>query len=476
MSDLQAALRAAAERIAGAGETTEDVVQAFLQVQSQDLSRLTPAQWFGRFAYVISSDGFFDLVTRRFIHRKTFDALFRHVKTNSVHDGKPCRPSIAFDESRHAMNGLTAHGTTYAPGMGPLCARQGSADCNIWLDGRQVGIADDCTPWLKHLQTIFPNEPMREHVLNVLAHKLQRPSIKINSGILLAGCPGCGKDSLFAPFLWALGGSELRNIAVTRNEDVVSAFNYSVESELMVINELRMTSTSESRALENFLKPVLAAPPELIPVNKKQEHPYLVLNRTLVIAFSNEKRPIVLPADDRRWFVHWTDAPRMSESDAKALWSWYAGRGNPAVAALLAERDISGFNPAAPPMMTPAKAFLLRAPEHDTDGMLLDLAARQAGPFQSGLVAAPWINLCRALEREFSERGAQVTVAPAALLRALRESGWTDRGRVAAHGHGRRAVWVHPAAPVARLTDSELRRQSEVQWPQDGAPLHLVAG
>jgi hypothetical protein len=340
------------------------------------------------------------------------------------------------------------------------------------LDGRQAGIPSDCTPWLQHLSRIFPDAQMREHVLNVLAHKLQRPSVKINSGILLAGCPGCGKDSLFAPFLWALGGSELRNIAITRGEDIVSAFNYSIESELMVINELRMTSSNESKALENFLKPVLAAPPELIPVNKKQEHPYLVLNRTLVIAFSNEKRPIILPADDRRWFVHWTEAPRMTESEANALWAWYAGPGNAAVAHLLATRSLSSFNPAAPPMMTPAKAHLLRAPEHDIEGILLELASSRTGVFQSGLIAAPWINVCRALERDLAERGIQAGVAPNGLLRALREAGWTDRGRIAATGLARRAVWVHPAFPVAQCSDSDLRRHAERVWPHG---LQLVA-
>jgi hypothetical protein len=392
--------------------------------------------------------------------------MFRHVKTNSVHDGKPCRPSVAFDESRHAMNGLMASGVTYAPGMGPLCARQGSADCNIWLDGRQKGIPGDVTPWLRHFERLFPDRAMREHVANVMAHKVQRPNIKINSGILLAGIPGCGKDSLFAPWLWAVGGADLRNIAICRSEDVVSAFNYSIESEIMIINELRMNAGAESRALENFLKPVLAAPPELIPVNKKQEHPYLALNRTLVVAFSNEKRPIVIAPDDRRWFVHWTDAPRMTEAEADALWNWYGAGGREHVADWLATRDLAGFNPNATPMMTPSKMDLLRIAEHDVHAAVSDMAARREGPFRHGLIAGPWPGFCRIVDAELAARGIRAVITPTGLLAAMHDAGWANRGRIASHNLSRRTVMVHPAAPAAALPDSDLRRAAEATWPQ----------
>ena len=466
MSDLDTALRAAAERIANAGENTDDVMQAFMQVQARDISKLTPAEWFARFAYVTTTDGFFDLVTRRFIHRKTFDAMFRHVKTNSVHDGKPCRPSVAFDESRYAMNGLMASGVTYAPGMGSLCARQGSADCNIWLDGRPKGIPGDVTPWLRHFERLFPDRAMREHVANVMAHKVQRPNIKINSGILLAGAPGCGKDSLFAPWLWAVGGNDLRNIAICRSEDVISAFNYSIESEIMIINELRMNAGAESRALENFLKPVLAAPPELIPVNKKQEHPYLALNRTLVVAFSNEKRPITISPDDRRWFVHWTDAPRMTETEADALWNWYGAGGREHVADWLATRDLAGFNPNAAPMMTPGKAALLRVADYDVHRAIMDLAQRRQPPFSKGLIASPWPSFARVLEAELIARGIRAAVPADVLQAAVTEAGWVNRGKVAAAGLARRAVFVDPQHPVAGMLDSDLRRAAEREWPQ----------
>jgi len=468
---LAAQLRAAAERITNAGESTDDVMQAFHEVARGDLGRLQPAELFARFAYVASSDAFFDLVTRRFFHRKAFDAVYRHVKCQSVHDSKPCRPSVAFDESRAAMNGLTAWGTTYAPGFGALVARSGAANCNIWLDGRQTGKPGDCTPWLRHFETLVPDPAMRAHMLNVMAHKVQRPNVKINHGMMLSGIPGSGKDSLFAPFLWAIGGDDLRNVQIVRNEEVISAFNYSVESEVMVINELRMVHGSDIKALENFLKPALAAPPELIPINKKQEHPYYALNRCLVIAFSNERKPITISPDDRRWFVHWTDAPRMTEDDAQALWDWYMAGGRDHVAHLLRTHDISRFNPAAPPMMTPAKAFLLHAAEHDVEAAIVRMAIDRTGCLSAGIAAGPWPAVCRAIESDLIARGMRCQVTHVNITAGLTRAGWVDRGRLAGTKLARRHIWTAPDGDTSAMSDSEIRRLAEEIWPTG---LHLV--
>ena len=75
------------------------------------------------------------------------------------------------------------------------------------------------------------------------------------------------------------------------------------------------------------LKPIIAAPPELLMVNRKGLHPYYALNRVFVVAFSNERVAISLPSDDRRWFVAWAEAGRLPEAEAVGLWNWYHHRG-----------------------------------------------------------------------------------------------------------------------------------------------------
>jgi len=56
----------------------------------------------------------------------------------------------------------------------------------------------------------------------VMAFKVQNPNRKINHAVLHGGAPGAGKDTLWAPFLWAVGGDALVNVSLVRNEELTS--------------------------------------------------------------------------------------------------------------------------------------------------------------------------------------------------------------------------------------------------------------
>jgi hypothetical protein len=45
------------------------------------------------------------------------------------------------------------------------------------------------------------------------------------------------------------------------------------------LNELKEPDAKERRALANKLKPIIAAPPEMLTVNRKGLHPYQMANR-----------------------------------------------------------------------------------------------------------------------------------------------------------------------------------------------------
>ena len=83
---------------------------------------------------------------------------------------------------------------------------------------------------------LIPEQFEREHVLDTLAFKLQHPGVKINHAILLHGTQGCGKDSLFAPFLWAIGGKSLTNVSIVKNEEINRQFEYFLEAEVIVLS------------------------------------------------------------------------------------------------------------------------------------------------------------------------------------------------------------------------------------------------
>lgn len=274
---------------------------------------------------------------------------------------------------------------------------------------------------------MIPEQFERDHLLDALACKVQHPNKKINHALLIGGRPGSGKDTMLAPFFWAIGGATKSNCSLVRNEELTSQWGYALECEVMEIAELRQAEAKDRRALENQLKPIIAAPPELLQVNRKGLHPYMALNRVLVVAFSNERAAISIPSDDRRWFCIWSDALPLSTSDAQALWAWYHAGGFEAIAAYLHSRDVSAFNPAGAPPMTEAKMIMIDQGRSTAETYLVDLISMRSGEFSKGVIASPLHMLCDRLQG-----GAPVgtKVVQAALLHALKEAGWVDLGRV----------------------------------------------
>jgi hypothetical protein len=441
--------------------------EVIAEVEKKQLDRVEKENWYERFAYIENEDAFFDMVDRREISRGTFNALFRHVSCYSLHKSKTPRrieASICFDENRQKKGALTVTGITYAAGETVLVSRDGQVYGNRWSNARPACVAGDITPWLDHLHRMVPEEYEREHILNVIAHKIQHPDVKINHAILHIGRQGSGKDSLYEPFLWAVGGARAirRNVAVVRNEEIQSQWGYNYESEVMVFEELRQSEAKDRRALENHLKPIIAAPPEFVTVNRKGMHPYQALNRMFVLAFSNERVPLSLPSEDRRWFVVYSDAPTMAEEDGKRFWDWMDNGGCSAVAAWLYQRDVSRFNPGGTPPLTEAKIIMIEQGRSTAESYLVEMIERRLGEFSAGVIASPFYALCDRLQ---GGAPTGTRVVQQALLHALKEAGWVDMGRLMSREFStRKHVFAAPDL-ADTATKSELRRMVEEAPP-----------
>jgi hypothetical protein len=425
--------------------------------ERRELNKLEKADWFERFAYVQEDESFFDLEDRREISRSTFNALFRHIPCRSIHNGSKIEASTCFDENRTAEGAHALVGITYAAGEPKIVEREGFTYGNRWRDARPAGIPGDVTRWLAHVTRMIPNDFEREHVLNALAFKVQNPNHKINHAVLIGGHPGSGKDTMMAPFFWAIGGKTKQNCSLVKNEDLNSQWGYALECEVMEIAELRQSEARDRRALENALKPIIAAPPELLPINRKGLHPYMALNRVFVVAFSNERAAISIPSNDRRWFCVWSEAGLLPEADALALWQWYHSGGFEAIASYLHTRDVSAFNPSAAPPMTEAKAIMIDQGRSSGESYLVELIERRLSEFASGVVAGPFHALCDRLQNGVT--GPQ-KIYQAALLHALREAGWVDMGRLASREHSTKKH-IFCAPELAGTNKSELRRMVE---------------
>ena len=433
------------------------------EVERKELGRLERDAWYERFAYLQDDDAFFDLAERHEVSRQSFNAIFRHIECRSIHGTK--KPKIeaatSFDENRQAKGARILKGVTYAAGESILCARDGIVYGNRWRDARPVPVPGDIQPWVAHLERMIPDKRERDHVLDVMAFKIQHPNRKINHAILHGGNPGSGKDTLWAPFFWAIGGPSLKNVSLVRNEEISSQWGYALETEVLVVNELRQSEAKDRRALENTLKPLIAAPPEYLSVQRKGLAPYDLVNRLQVIAFSNERVAINLPSDDRRWFVIWSDALRMSDTDGAAIWAWLESGGKSAVAAWLYQRNVAAFNPGATPFLTEAKAIMVEAGMSGAESFLVDLMRNRLGEFSKGVVGAPWHALCDRLQG--SVQGSVKIVQPA-LLHALKEAGWVDMGRLKSRRYDNKKH-IFCAPDMAEMGKSELRDMVEAAPP-----------
>lgn len=423
------------------------------EVRRKELGRVEKADWYARFGYVAPDDTYFDLQDRTEITRKAFNALYRHIGNVSRHSTARIEASVCFDQWRQDMGAPALSGITYAAGGTELVTRDGDVYGNRWRNARPLGAAGDITPWLEHCARLVPDAAEREHTFDIMACKVQRPDIKINHAVLHAGREGCGKDSYWAPMIWAVCGPDQRNYGLLDMDTLTSQFHYALESEIVVFNELKEPDAKERRSLANKLKPIIAAPPEFLAINRKGLSPYMMVNRVLVLAFSNEQVPISLPSQDRRWFCLWSSSPRMSGEEGSRLWKWYKSSGFKSVAAWLAARDVSAFNPAAAPMVTDYKLNLLESGMSQAESYLVAAIRGRVGEFAAGVIGSPFHALCDRLMGA-APQGARIPQA--ALLHALDEAGWVDMGRIKSREHGTRKH-VYCAPEMAGHTLSDLR-------------------
>jgi hypothetical protein len=459
------------EKIAPTEAFPDEAAARVREVEKKEAGRLEQSEWFERFAYIQSDDCYFDMVTRQEIARNVFNALFRHVDCRSIHKKtQRVQSSIYFDERRQDRGAPALAAVTFAAGDDVLVTRDGLVYGNRWTDSRpdvsaSDAIADhDVEPWLEHCRDLIADDKELDHILNAMAFKIQHPNVKMNHAILIGGDEGVGKDSMFQPFLWALGGQHWRNRSVIEAGGLDSQWGYALEAEVVILNELKEPEARERRAMANKLKPLIAAPPETLTVNRKGMHPYELVNRLMVVAYTNDPLPITLPTQDRRWFCVWTRAPRMTPDAADKLWGWYKSGGYEKCAAWLWQRDVSAFNPAAAPPVTEWKLNMVEHGMSVAESYLVDMMRLRSGVFAEGVIGGPFHRICDALAVNVP---AGVKIPQAALLHALKEAGWVDMGRINSKEYtNKKHVFAAPEA-LKKYSKTDLRRMVE-EVPKSG--------
>jgi hypothetical protein len=235
----------------------------------------------------------------------------------------------------------------------------------------------DASPWLNHLQAIYPGEAA--HLIKWFAHRIQRPGEKINHALVLGGAQGIGKDTVLEPVRRGVGPWNWADIDPKK---LTGAFNPFVESVVLRINEARDLGDLDRFAFYDHSKTYIAAPPDVLMCNNKHQREYPVFNVMGVILTTNHKtNGIYLPLDDRRHYVAWSNATKddFAEGYWRGLWDWLDAGGAEAVVGYLQSVDLSGFNPKAPPPKTEAFYAIVQANANPDDLTLAGLMLREDG-------------------------------------------------------------------------------------------------
>jgi hypothetical protein len=249
----------------------------------------------------------------------------------------------------------------------------------------ELGNAAEADPWLDHVEKIFPEDA--EHIIRWLAHRVQFPDVKINHALVLGGLQGIGKDTLLEPVKHAVGPW---NFAEVSPQHMLGRFNGFVKSVILRVNEARDLGDVNRFQFYDHLKAYTAAPPDVLRVDEKNLREYSVFNCCGVIITTNHKADgIFLPADDRRHYVAWSGLTKddFVPSYWNDLWSFYIDGGNRHVAAYLAELDLSGFDPKAPPPKTAAFWDIVDASRAPEDAELADVLDALRNPEATTIAA-----------------------------------------------------------------------------------------
>jgi hypothetical protein len=279
--------------------------------------------------------------------------------------------------------------TTWAPGKkqiiegwivseGGWIERPGCKIFNLYRPPIVVPQLGSVERWTNLVHQLYGDNA--KHIERWLAHRVQRPQEKINHALVLGGGQGIGKDTLLVPVKYAIGPW---NFSEVSPQQMLGRFNGFAKSVVCRVSEARDLGDLDRYAFYDHTKTYIAAPPDVLRVDEKNMREYSVPNVIGIIITTNHKTDgIYLPADDRRHFVAWSDLTKddFTKSYWVDLYRWYETGGIAAVAAYLAELDLSGFDPNAPPPKTTAFWEIVDASRAPEDAELADVIESLGSP------------------------------------------------------------------------------------------------
>lgn len=227
--------------------------------------------------------------------------------------------------------------------------------CNLWGGWPTRPAPGRCEVLLDLLRSLCSAEDggpqLYDWVLRWLAYPLQHPGAKMKTALVFHGPQGTGK-SLFFETILGIYGAYGRLVDQAAIED---KFTDWMSRKLFLVAD-EVVARAELYHVKNKLKHYVTG--EWIRINPKNVAAHDERNHVNIVFLSNEKQPLVLEEDDRRYTVVWTP-PALSAEFYKEAAAELANGGAAALHQHLLDLDLGDFSPHAKPPRTQAKAALI---------------------------------------------------------------------------------------------------------------------
>jgi hypothetical protein len=209
--------------------------------------------------------------------------------------------------------------------------------------------------FLDHLVYLFGDDQVAvDHVLDYLAHLVQRPWERIGHALLITSeAKGIGK-STFGNIVRRLVGEQ--NSRVAQTKDLKSQFDGWLAGKLVI--QVEEVYEAGNWDLANKLKPLITE--RTVSVNLKYGPQMEIENYARFIMFSNHAAPLTIEDGDRRYFVVNSSVQPREDTYYEELNRFIdTDEGMNAIFSFLRRRDLSRFNPYRRPPMTKAKEAVI---------------------------------------------------------------------------------------------------------------------
>lgn len=317
------------------------------------------------------------------------------------------------------------------------------------------------TVFMKHLRHLIAEAEYRQTLIDFLAYVVQFPGKKVRWAVLIQGAEGCGKTFIAEAMDAVLGRGHVRNVDASA---LNSAWNdWSYGAQMVVLEEVRVVGHSRHDVM-NVLKPLISN--DKINVNQRHRDSRQTDNTANYLLFTNHHDPIVVTAEDRRYFV--VKSAMQTKEDVRRLGQDYftdlfnmLNTHSAGLRAFLEDWQISpDFQPSGHAPKTKYRDELLQDSANENVQAVREAIADNPSALVShDLVGSTALLTYLETSSSFNPRN----LTGATLAAILRDEGYRKQGRFVVKGD-RDQMWVRlgtPLAACAHLAQEITRRVDE---------------